>query len=228
MLRLLALVVGFAGSSGCARLDKHKSKHVPQLGVIDSHQPRELQMISLPLHVVEPPDELEVQIKPDTVRLDTQSLIVRTDGHIDLGFEGDVYVAGLTLDQVELRIAQQLTARHPDRAPFDVSVRLINGERSRSYYVLGAVTTQGRFPLTGRETVLDGILQAGLRSNSYPEKAYLSRPHPNGGPDTILAIDWFGIKDRGDTTTNYQLLPGDRIVVPGGKPPGLIQSLLSG
>jgi polysaccharide export outer membrane protein len=41
-----------------------------------------------------------------------------------------------------------------------------------------------------------------------------------------LKIDWFGIKDRGDTLTNYQILPGDRIVVPGTKPPGLIGSLL--
>ena len=42
----------------------------------------------------------------------------------------------------------------------------------------------------------------------------------------MLKIDWFGIKDRGDTLTNYQVMPGDRVVVPGTKPPGLLSSLL--
>jgi polysaccharide export outer membrane protein len=76
------------------------------------------------------------------------------------------------------------------------------------------------------DTVLDAILQAGLKSNSLPEKAYLVRPHPLGGQDQVYKIDWFGIRDRGDTLTNYQVFPGDRIVVPGTKPPGLISSLL--
>ena len=51
---------------------------------------------------------------------------------------------------------------------------------------------------------------AGLRTNSLPNKAYLARPHPAGGPDQVLKIDWFGIRDRGDTLTNYQVFPGDR------------------
>jgi len=94
--------------------------------------------------------------------------------------------------------------------------------------VLGSVSNQGRFKLTGNETVLDAILQAGLRPNSLPNKAYLSRPSPVGAQPQILSIDWTGIKERGDTLTNYQLFPGDRVVVPGTKPPGLLQSLLGG
>ena len=94
--------------------------------------------------------------------------------------------------------------------------------------MLGTVTTQGRFPITGNETVLDAILAAGLRTNSLPEKAYLVRPHPAGGPDQVFRIDWFGIKERGDTLTNYQVFPGDRIVVPGGRAPGLLSTLLGG
>jgi len=111
------------------------------------------------------------------------------------------------------------------KEPYEVSVRLVNNQ-SQYYYVLGAVGNQGRFKSTGNETVLDAILQAQLRSHSLPEKAYLARPIRPGGPDQVLKIDWFGIKDRGDTLTNYQVLPGDRIVVPGTKPPGLIGSLL--
>ena len=156
--------------------------------------------------------------------------MVQADGNVDLGFAGDVYVSGLTLAEAEERIAVQLNdaARRQDTKPskpYRVSVRLATGQ-SKYYYVLGTVATQGKFKANANDTVLDAILQAGLKSNSLPEKAYLVRPHPLGGHDQVYKIDWFGIRDRGDTLTNYQVFPGDRVVVPGTKPPGLISSLL--
>ena len=184
-------------------------------------------MVSMPPYIVEPPDELEITIQPAPAAMtNLTTFIVRSDGNIDLGFGGDVYVAGLTLAQVEQKVAghfEAIAAARGNRAqePVDVSVRLVNGSQSKFYYVLGTVSNQGKFPITGNETVLDGILAAGLRSNSLPEKAYLVRPHPNGGADQVYKIDWDGIKHRGNTLTNYQLFPGDRIFVPGGKPSGL-------
>lgn len=218
-------------TSGCQHLDQHQSRKIPQLGIIDPEQARELQMVTHPPYVVEPPDELEISIRPASPDMTLSTVVVQADGNVDLGFAGDVYVAGLTLREVEVKIAQQLNALAGARAPrggYQASVRLVNGTASKNYYVLGTVTTQGKFPVTGNETVLDAILTAGLRSNSLPEKAYLVRPHPAGGPDQILAIDWCGIKDRGDTLTNYQILPGDRIVVPGGRAPGLLGTLFGG
>jgi polysaccharide export outer membrane protein len=227
-----ALVLCWPLLVGCQGLsNRHQEKRIPQYGVIDPCQPRELEMVSLPTYVVEPPDELEVSVRPAVPDLTLTTVVVQPDGNIDLGFAGDVYVSGLTLDQVELKIAQHLRAKagaNPPREPYQVSVRLTNSSTSKAYYVLGTVTTQGRFPITGNECVLDAILAAGLRTNSLPEKAYLVRPHPAGGPDQVLRIDWFGIRDRGDTLTNYQVLPGDRIIVPGGKPPGLLSTLVGG
>ncbi len=218
--------------AGCQGLfGSHAEDRIPQYGVIDANLTRELKMVSLPPYVVEPPDELEITVRPATSELATNTLPVQADGNIDMGFEGDIYVAGLTLEQVEQKVAQHLMARagpRPPREPYRVSVRLVNGSQSKFYYVLGTVTTQGRFPITGNETVLDAILAAGLRANSLPEKAYLVRPHPAGGPDQVFRIDWDGIKERGDTLTNYQVFPGDRIVVPGGKAPGLLSTLLGG
>jgi polysaccharide export outer membrane protein len=230
VLPFLAVPLTFlAGCHGI--LDRHAENKIPQYGVIDPNQPRELQMVSLPPYVIEPPDELEVAVRPAVPDLNLTTVTVQADGVIDLGFAGDVYVAGLTLAQAELKISQHLmmtAGAKPPSEPYQVSVRLVNGSTSKSYYVLGTVTTQGRFPCTGNETVLDALMTAGLRSNSLPEKSYLVRPHPAGGPDQVLKIDWFGIKDRGDTLTNYQVLPGDRIVVPGGKPPGLLSTLVGG
>jgi polysaccharide export outer membrane protein len=228
----LAGILALSLASGCSSLHRHRElKRTPHPGVIDPHQPRELEKVSLPPYVIEPPDELEISVKPAAGELSLSNLVVRQDGNLDLGFFGDVYVSGLTPAQTEQKIAQHLAEYAGRSAPsggYRVSVRLMSSKDSKTYYVLGTVSNPGRFPITGNETVLDAILTAGLRSNSFPEKAYLVRPHPAGGPNQILRIDWIGIKERGDTLTNYQVFPGDRIIVPGGKAPSVLSSLLGG
>ena len=162
----------------------------------------------------------------------TAPFIVQADGFIDLGLAGDVYVYGLTLAEAEERIAVQLNdaARKQTRLRKTSIASACDWQprQSKYYYVLGTVANPGRFKSSGNDTVLDAILQAGLKPNSLPEKAYMVRPHALGGEDQVYKIDWFGIKDRGDTLTNYQLFPGDRVVVPGTKPPGMLKSLLGG
>jgi polysaccharide export outer membrane protein len=222
------VALGTAGCHGLAR--NHEANKIPQFGSVDPHQAAELRKIPLPSYVIEPPDELEISVRPSIPTWAATTYTVQPDGVVDFGFWGDVFVDGLTLTEAEEKIAQHLNAAKGTQgqggaAPYQVSVRLSNGQ-SKYYYVLGTVTSPGRFKIAGGETVLDAIVQAGLRTNSLPEKAYLVRPHPLGGQDQVFKIDWFGIKDRGDTLTNYQLMPGDRVVVPGTKPPGLLRSLL--
>jgi polysaccharide biosynthesis/export protein len=229
--RIVLACVFFGLVSGCAGTGRrHEARHIPDRGVIDPEQARELEKTTMPRYVVEPPDELEVMIKPTPPDWNLNNVTVQQDGLIDLGFIGDVYVVGLTLEQVEQQIAQQLaqqavqSGQKPEQ-PYRVSVRLASAQ-SKYYYVMGTVQTQGRFPIKGSDTVLDAILQAGLKSNSLPEKAFLVRPHRPGEYDQVLKIDWCGIRERGDTLTNYQLFPGDRVIVPGTKPPSLIATLL--
>jgi polysaccharide export outer membrane protein len=226
-LGALCLIVVGSTAVGCGMAGKHK----PQPGCVDPHQPKELEMVSMPPYVLEPPDEIEITVRPTSVEMPLTTVTIQADGVVDLGFVGDVYLAGLTLAQAEQKVAEHLEpiARQKKvREPVEVSVRLVNGSQSKFYYVIGAVTTQGRFPILGNETVLDAILAAGIRTNSNPEKAYLVRAHPPNAHDQVLKIDWDGIKNRGDTMTNYQIFPGDRLIVPGGRPPGLLGSLFGG
>ena len=230
---LVAPVLLALASTGCHGFaQKHEAKHIPQLGTIDPSQPGELRKVSQSPYVIEPPDELDIIANPPLPASVTAPFIVQADGFINVGLAGDVFVYGLTLAEAEERIALQLndTARKLDPASKDkyrVSVRLA-AEKSKYYYVLGTVANPGRFKSNGNDTVLDAIVQAGLKPNSLPEKAYMVRPHALGGEDQIYKIDWYGIKNRGDTLTNYQLFPGDRVVVPGTKPPGMLKSLLGG
>ncbi len=215
--------------AGCGLMGGHQDQ--PPHAVVDPHQPKELEMVSMPPYVIEPPDELEISVRPSSVEIPLTSVTLQADGVVDLGFAGDVYLAGLTLAQAEQKIAEHLEPLAQARRikePIDVSVRLVNGSQSKYYYVMGTVTTQGRFPIIGNESVLDAILAAGLLARSRPEDAYLVRPHPVNGADQILKIDWDGIKNRGDTMTNYQIVPGDRLIVPGGRPPNKLGVLLFG
>jgi polysaccharide export outer membrane protein len=232
----LGAVIGLAllaFDSGCALQRRKEERRIPQYGVVDLSQPRELNKVTTPPYVIEPPDELEVTVRPSSFDPAQRLVTVQADGVVDLGFGGDVFVSGLTLAQAEQAIARTLTSqairagKQPEE-PIEVAVRLSTASRSKVYYVIGAVSSQGAVPLNGGETVLQAILQAGLKSNSLPDKAYLSRPQPPGHPDVVLSIDWEGIRDRGDTSTNYQIFPGDRVVVPGTRERGLIGTLFGG
>lgn len=225
------LTASTLSGSGCAAKHlRREADRVPVRGVIDPGQPRELEMTSQPRYAVAPPDELDITVKPLPTDWGLAMFVVQQDGMLDLGHYGDIHVTGLTLQQIEDKITERLMYDDLQRGrkvdePYRVAVRLANSQ-SKFYYVMGTVASEGKYPIKGQETVLDAILQAGLKTNSLPEKAYLVRPHPAGAHDEVLRIDWIAIRDRGDTLTNYQLFPGDRVVVPGTSPPGLLQTLL--
>ena len=98
--------------------------------------------------------------------------------------------------------------------PSAITVRLVT-RQSKVYYVLGDVNAPGAFPLAGRETVLDAILAAGgLTDRASRANIILSRPTPPDNCRVVLPICYLEIVQLGDTSTNYQIAPGDRIYVP--------------
>jgi polysaccharide export outer membrane protein len=72
-----------------------------------------------------------------------------------------------------------------------------------------------RLPVTGNDTVLDALAQAGgLTAVSSEDRIWVARPAQADSPcDQIMPVDWKGITRAGRTATNYQLLPGDRVYV---------------
>jgi hypothetical protein len=136
---------------------------------------------------------------------------VLPDGTIDLGRYGRLVVAGQTVEQIEAAVQTRVVSHTKDAGP--INVRLVS-RQSKVFYVLGEVNAPGAFPLTGRETVLDGILIAGgLTDAASRKEIILSRPTPPDGCRVVLPICYEEIVQLGDTSTNYQLAPGDRIFV---------------
>jgi polysaccharide export outer membrane protein len=140
--------------------------------------------------------------------------LVRPDGSVALGTYGSVRVAGLTLAEVRRAIEAHLSEYLLDP---QVSVDVQN-YNSKLYYVIldggGAGQTVARLPVTGKDTVLDAISQvSGLSAVSSKDRVWVSRPAPAGAGHQILPVDWRALAECGDTATNYQLMPGDRVFV---------------
>jgi len=180
---------------------------------------RELEKVSLAAYVVEPGDTLSVEVTDldSPIRLPGNQPVLQ-DGTIDLGKFGRPVVAWKTVTQIELEVRKWVDAQAKEKVP--LTVRLI-GRESKVFYVLGEVNAPRAYPLTGRETVLDGILTAGgLTRQADTKKVILSRPTNPAGCRVVLAVCYNPIVQLGDTSTNYQLQPGDRIYVPSQSPFG--------
>lgn len=141
--------------------------------------------------------------------------LVRPDGTVSLGIYGSVYVAGMTLEHTKATLERHLAA-HIYCPEINVDVLAYN---SKIYYVItdgaGAGEQVFRFACTGNETILDAVSQInGLPSVASKKHIWIARPAPPDlGQDQVLDVDWDGIVRRGQTATNYQILPGDRIYV---------------
>jgi len=140
--------------------------------------------------------------------------LIRPDGTISLGTYGSVRVTGLTLAEARRAIEVHLSAYLLDP---EVAVD-VQGYNSKIYYVIldggGAGQTVVRLPVTGNETVMDAVSQLrGLTPVSSQDRIWVSRPAPAGCGSQVLPVDWRAVAEKGDTATNYQLLPGDRVYV---------------
>lgn len=205
---------------------------------IPSDIARENAKTVLPPHRLQPGDA--VLIEPVSIERDLRlpaDQTVLADGTIDLGPYGRIVVAGQELEQAEALIEQQIDfqrrqqfetcqragcdpkkssgrlADAPDACDsIAINVRLL--ENVHRYYVLGEVNAPGSYPLSGFETVLDAIVAAGGLSNAAnPCQILLSRPSEPCECRVTLPVCYREIVQLGNTASNYQLRPGDRIFV---------------
>jgi protein involved in polysaccharide export with SLBB domain len=140
--------------------------------------------------------------------------MIRPDGTISLGIYGSVYVNGMTLDEVKLAVEEHL-ARSIHQPEVLVDVLAYN---SKVVYVItdggGSGEAVARLPFTGNETVLDAMAQIDGLSEVSSKNIWVARPGPPGCQVAqTMPVDWRAITQDAVITTNYQLLPGDRIYI---------------
>ncbi len=172
----------------------------------------ELAKEALPTYFVEPGDRL--LIEPAKLDSDFRAIgdqKVQIDGSVDLGHFGRLRVSGMPVEAIEIAIEDRI--REATGEPQSINVQLLE-PNAAEFYVLGEVGSPGAYTLDGHETVLDAILTAGgLTSQASPCDIVLVRPTAHCERRVVLPVCYRQLTQIGDTTTNYQVQPGDRIVV---------------
>jgi polysaccharide biosynthesis/export protein len=192
-------------------------------------------------YAVEPPDLVVVEILEALPgRPVSGGRLVRPDGKISLSFYGDIYVAGLTLPEVKEKIVLHMRqflhdetlglikidengdpVRDPKTNEFvrvnprdtDMVFVDVTAYNSKNYYVQGEFSLPGKLPIKGQDRVLDAITDSdGLTPLADHEQVFLYREGGKGEPVQALKIDIDQIMLGDDLSTNYQLLPGDKLV----------------
>jgi polysaccharide export outer membrane protein len=187
--------------------------HVADLSVEEAQKAIEMHLMSKDVGIKNPMVSVSIA-RTRAIQQISGEHLVRADGTIYLGTYGSVYVSGMTLSAARKKVEDYLkNYLHEPEIALDVLAY-----NSKVIYVIidGAGVGQQlyRLPVTGNETVLDAICQVnGLGPVSDKNHIWVARPTPWKGHDQVLPVDWVGITTKGQTSTNYQLMPGDRLYV---------------
>ncbi len=129
---------------------------------------------------------------------------VRSDGKISMPGVGDIQADGLTPVQLQGRIAGRL--KELVNEPM-VTV-MVHSSSNDLVIVHGPGVKAGVVLLTGKTTLLQLLSQLSPDHNADLDKAYVSRG------EVIVLTGFRGVYEKGDTTGNIQILPGDRVFIP--------------
>ncbi len=139
----------------------------------------------------------------------SRTVSVRLDGKISLPLVGDIQAAGLTPDQLQDAITEQLK-RYLDRPEVTV---IVQDARSKYFSIVGEVMKPGAYPLGQQLSVLEGLaLAGGFKDFANVKKIYVLRVNKNG---TTTRIEFnYRAALNGDASKNFPLQPRDTIVIP--------------
>ncbi len=141
-------------------------------------------------------------------------VMVTLDGTINLSKYGSVHVAGLTTEEAARAIEQKLSDVLQDP---EVSVSVAQFLSQSCWVVIegaGLGDNIVKLPVTGNETVLSAISDINGIPQMSSQNIWVVRPTPDSEHTRqILPVDWDAIVKRGDTSTNWQLMPGDRLFI---------------
>ena len=144
----------------------------------------------------------------------TGQYLIGPDGSVNLRRYGTVSVAGMTIAEARVALEKHLS-QYFDSPEVAIDVTSYN---SKVYYVITEGASLGdnitRLPITGKETVLSALTKVGGRSQLSGKDIWIARPSPASvGLIQQMPVDYDAITFGGNASTNYQILPGDRVFI---------------
>jgi polysaccharide export outer membrane protein len=160
-------------------------------------------------YVIGPEDVLTILFWSETEKKMSGDFIVRPDGKISMSLLNDIQAAGLTPDELRLRINEE-ASRYIEDPNATVVVKQIN---SRKVFITGEVEKPGPYLLAGPMTVLQLIANAG-GFKEYAKREAIVIMRSESGRQVQLAFDYNAVVRGKKLQQNVELKPGDTVVVP--------------
>lgn len=160
-----------------------------------------------PDYVIGPGDVLAILFWRDKEL--SYEVVVRPDGKISMPLLNDVHAAGLTPEQLRMKIDEEARKYISD----PTAAVIVKGINSRKVYVAGQIGRPGEYPLLGPTTVLQLIaLAGGPVEFSKSDKIMIVRME--SGREVIYPFNYKEVIKGKRLRQNIQLKPGDTIIVP--------------
>lgn len=154
------------------------------------------------------PDAVAISA-PRILEIDGTSQVIQPDGKINLKLLGEIKVVDMTAKEIGAKLEVLLSRYYVDPK---VAVRVVSYQ-SKKYYVQVNEQTQA-VPYTGRDTLLDAVVNAGVDFRSWTTQVKVLRPTHGEEPIRTLTIDVNRMINRGNWSDNILLEPNDVVVVP--------------
>ena len=136
-------------------------------------------------------------------------LVVRPDGNISVPLLNEVHAAGLTPEQLRLKL-NELAAKYVEEPNASVVLKEIH---SRNVFITGNVAKPSTYPLVGNMTVLQLIAMSGGLLE-YADSGSIVVIRTVAGKQTFHKFNYKDVVKQKNTEQNILLTPGDTVVVP--------------
>ena len=139
----------------------------------------------------------------------SSEVTVRPDSMISLPLINDIRAAGLTPEQLRVKVSEA-ASRFVEEPTVTVVVKAIN---SRKVFITGQIAKIGAYPLGGSTTVLQLIAMAGGLLE-YADSKKITILRNEGGKQVTMSFNYRDVAVGRNLKQNVELKPGDTVVVP--------------
>jgi polysaccharide biosynthesis/export protein len=139
----------------------------------------------------------------------TAEVAVRPDGKITLPLLNDVQAAGLTTEQLRVKILQDVS-KVQDGAIIMVRVKEV---KSRYVTIMGEVVRVGPVPILSTMTVLDLLSRAG-GFTEFANKGKIVIIRRENGVERTFNFNYNDVSKGKNLRQNIELKAGDQVIVP--------------
>lgn len=195
----LAVITIALGATGCA------ANSADMLHFLREHE-NDVSAIEYRVGI---PDVVGIRA-PGILEIDGTTQQIQPDGKINLPLLGEVKIVGMTAKEIAAKLEVLSSRYYVDPR---VSVRM-GGYASKKYYVYGQAGSPGAKRYTGRDTLLDAVLNSGVDFRSWTSRVKVIRPTHGETPVRTLTVNVDAMVKTGDWSKNVLLEPNDIVYIP--------------